>query len=50
MGKEPVTLDTINVAGVIGLVKNNSDKLRLINVWATWCGPAQQNFLILYAG
>ena len=21
------------------LVKNNSDKLRLTNIWATWCGP-----------
>ncbi|MEO8765335.1 MAG: redoxin domain-containing protein [Ginsengibacter sp.] len=37
--KEPVTLDVIDEAGVKELVKNNSDKLRLINVWATWCGP-----------
>ena len=37
--KEPVTLDTIGVAGIKGLLKNNTDKLRLINVWATWCGP-----------
>ncbi|MEP6948934.1 MAG: redoxin domain-containing protein [Ginsengibacter sp.] len=36
---EPVTLDTIDEAGVKDLLKNNSDKLRLINVWATWCGP-----------
>ena len=37
--KKPVTLDTIDEAGVKDLLKNNSDKLRLINVWATWCGP-----------
>jgi peroxiredoxin len=36
--KEPVTLETINEAGIKDLVKNNSDKLRLINIWATWCG------------
>jgi len=37
--KEPVKLDTIDEASLKALVKNNSDKLRLINVWATWCGP-----------
>jgi thiol-disulfide isomerase/thioredoxin len=25
-------------------LKNNSDKLRLINVWATWCGPCVNEF------
>jgi peroxiredoxin len=37
--REPVTLDMIDENGVKDLVKNNSDKLRLINIWATWCGP-----------
>ena len=37
--KEPVLLDTINEAGINQLLKNESGKLRLINVWATWCGP-----------
>ncbi len=37
--QQPVTLETIDEAGVKDLIKNNSDKLRLINVWATWCGP-----------
>jgi thiol-disulfide isomerase/thioredoxin len=42
--KEPVKLDTIDAAGLQALVKNNSDKLRLINVWATWCGPCVTEF------
>ncbi|MDB5135332.1 MAG: redoxin protein [Mucilaginibacter sp.] len=37
--KEPVSLNMIDVAGIKDLLKNNTDKLRLINVWATWCGP-----------
>jgi peroxiredoxin len=36
---QPVTLEMLDEAGVKDLLKNNSDKLRLINVWATWCGP-----------
>jgi thiol-disulfide isomerase/thioredoxin len=42
--KEPVTIELINEAGVKDLLKNNSDKLRLINVWATWCGPCLIEF------
>ena len=37
--KEPVTLETIDDEGVKKLLKNETDKLRLINLWATWCGP-----------
>ena len=37
-GRE-VTLENLNVDGVRALVANDSDKLRLINIWATWCGP-----------
>lgn len=42
--KEPVTLETIDEAGLKELIQNKSDKLRLINVWATWCGPCVTEF------
>jgi len=41
---EPVTLDTISEKGIRDLVENHTDKLRLINVWATWCGPCVTEF------
>ena len=41
---EPVKLDTIDAAGIVNLVKNKTDKLRLINLWATWCGPCVAEF------
>lgn len=42
--KEPVNLELISDEGIKDLLKNNSDKLRLINVWATWCGPCVVEF------
>ena len=41
---EPVSLDTIDVDGIGALVRNNTKKLRLINLWATWCVPCVEEF------
>lgn len=35
----PVTLEPADAARIKEVVANDGDKLRLINVWATWCGP-----------
>ena len=36
---QPVTLSPIDAKSVKELVKNDTKNLRVINVWATWCGP-----------
>jgi peroxiredoxin len=40
----PVPLETIDAAGIAALAQNRTDKLRLINVWATWCVPCVKEF------
>jgi len=37
--REPVALEPIDKQGVAELVQNKSNRVRLINIWATWCGP-----------
>jgi thiol-disulfide isomerase/thioredoxin len=41
---EPVDLAKIDSAGLAKLAKNDSNRLRLINVWATWCAPCVAEF------
>jgi len=40
----PVNLAVIDSAGIRNLISTNTDKLLLINVWATWCGPCVNEF------
>lgn len=42
--KEPVALKPIDAKGVARLLKNDSKKLLLVNLWATWCGPCVIEF------
>jgi peroxiredoxin len=36
---EEVLLNPIDERGVAKLIKNDGQKLLLVNLWATWCGP-----------
>ncbi|QEG23667.1 redoxin domain-containing protein [Mariniblastus fucicola] len=37
--KEPVSLSVIDLEKLKAIAANDTDKLRVVNVWATWCGP-----------
>lgn len=41
---EPVEIQEVDLEGIADLVANDGDKLRLINIWATWCGPCVMEF------
>lgn len=40
----PATIEEIDAAGIAKLRKNGTDKLRLINLWATWCQSCVKEF------
>ncbi len=42
--KEPVKLEAIGAAKLKELMHQPSGKVRMINVWATWCGPCVSEF------
>ncbi len=42
--KTPVDVELIDAKGAAALRQNGTKKVRLFNIWATWCGPCVAEF------
>lgn len=42
--QEPISVSMVDIEDAAKLVKNETNKLRVINIWATWCGPCVREF------